>query len=271
MNHLFQELAPISESAWSEINAEATRTLTHFLAGRKLVDVVGPLGYECSAVSRGRLQPLSGEAGDGVVAATRQVLPLVELRRPFTLERSEVDAISRGATDADLTPLVDAARGVAAAEDTIIFEGLASAGMTGISAATPHAPIMLTTEFGRYPTSVAKAVAVLKNAGIGGPYAIALGPRCYTGVVETTEHGGYPLLQHLGLILGGPVIWAPAVDGAVVISQRGEDFTLTIGQDISIAYVSHDATTVTLELQETIAFVTSSPEAGIALRYPAEG
>ena len=100
---------------------------------------------------------------------------------------------------------------------------------------------------------------MLKEAGIGGPYAIALGPRCYAGVIETTEKGGYPLLQHLGLILGGPVVWAPAVDGAIVLSQRGGDFNLTIGQDVSIAYSSHDADTVTLELQETLGFVARPP------------
>ncbi len=61
-----------------------------------------------------------------------------------------------------------------------------------------------------------------------GPYAIALGPRCYTGVVETTERGGYPVFEHLRMILGGPVVWAPAVDGAVVLSQRGGDFELVV-------------------------------------------
>jgi uncharacterized linocin/CFP29 family protein len=269
MNHLFQELAPISDRAWSEINDEATRTLRHFLAGRKLVDVAGPLGYDHSAVSLGRLRSLDSDIGGEVHASARQVLPLVELRRRFSLSRDELDSIDRGACDADLTPVVDAARSLATAEDTIIFEGLDAAAMAGIGGATPHSPISLTTEFREYPTSVAKAVAMLKSAGIDGPYAIALGPRCYTGVIETTEHGGYPLLQHLGLILGGPVVWAPAVDGALVVSQRGSDFTLTIGQDISIAYVSHDASTVTLELQESIAFVATSPEAGIALRYPA--
>lgn len=267
MNHLFQELAPISDRAWAEINSEATRTLKHFLAARKLVDVGGPLGYDHSAVSLGRLDPLDDGPGRDVVASRRQVLPLVELRRRFTLQRTELDAISRGACDADLTPLIDAARALAFAEDSMVFEGLPSAGMTGIATSSPHSPITLTEEFSRYPTSVARAVAVLKDAGIDGPYAIALGPRCYTGVIETTEHGGYPLLQHLGLILGGPVIWAPAVDGALVVSQRGDDFELTIGQDISIGYVAHDATTVTLEFQESVAFVATSPEAGIALRY----
>ena len=191
----------------------------------------------------------------------------MELRRPFTLSRSELDSISRGASDADLTPVIDAARALAFAEDTIVFEGLASAAITGIAAGSPNQPIVLSESFDKYPTHVARAVALLKAAGIDGPYAIALGPRCYAGVIETTEKGGYPLLQHLGLILGGPVVWAPAVDGALVISQRGDDFELTIGQDISIAYVSHDAATVTLELQESVAFVATSPEAGVALRY----
>ncbi|QXC60747.1 bacteriocin family protein [Aquihabitans sp. G128] len=268
MNHLHQELAPISDAAWAEINGEATRTLTHFLAARKLVDFTGPLGYDKAAISLGRVEPLSDQPADGVSATRRQVQPLVELRRPFTLSRTELDAIDRGACDADLDPVVDAAQALALAEDTLVFEGYPSAEVRGIAAASPHAPIALTEDFSRYPNHVAQAVATLKAAGIAGPYAIALGPRCYAGVIETTEKGGYPLLQHLGLILGGPVVWAPAVDGAVVLSQRGGDFELTVGQDTAIAYKAHDAETVTLELVESIAFVAPSPEAAVALRYP---
>ena len=39
MNHLFHELAPITEPAWEQIEDEATRSLRHFLAARKLIDV----------------------------------------------------------------------------------------------------------------------------------------------------------------------------------------------------------------------------------------
>lgn len=268
MNHLLRELAPISDAAWAEIDSEATRTLTHFFAARKLVDFEGPLGYDASAVSLGRLQPIGDQPADGVTANRRQLLPLVELRRKFTLSRSELESIDRGAHDPDLDPLVDACRALAFAEDTLVFVGNASADIVGIGTASPHTPIPLTDDFVKYPNAVAQAVARLKEAGIGGPYAIALGPRCYAGVIETTEKGGYPLLQHLGLILGGPVVWAPAVDGAIVLSERGGDFTLTIGQDASIAYKSHDAETVTLELQETATFVAPTPDAAIALRYP---
>src|SRR5690606_15020549 len=127
--------------------------------------------------------------------------------------------------------------------------------------------ITLDEQFDRYPNHVAQAVSVLKNAGVGGPYAIALGPRCYRGVIETTERGGYPILQHLSLILGGPVVWAPAVDGAIVLSQRGGDFELTVGQDASIAYREHDSEGVRLELQESVAFLATGPEAAVTLRY----
>jgi uncharacterized linocin/CFP29 family protein len=267
MNHLLRELAPISDAAWAEIDQEATRTLTHFFAARKLVDFDGPLGYDASAVSLGRLQPIGDQPGDGVTANRRQLLPLIELRRQFVLSRSELESVDRGADDPDLDPLIDACRALAMAEDTLVFVGNKSADIVGLGTGSPHDPVPLTEQFDKYPNAVAHAVAVLKAAGIGGPYAIALGPRCYAGVIETTEKGGYPLLQHLGLILGGPVIWAPAVDGAIVLSERGGDFTLTIGQDTSIAYKSHDAETVTLELQETATFNAPSPDAAIALRY----
>lgn len=268
MNHLFRDLAPISEAAWSEIEAEAKVQLTHFMAARKLVDFVGPCGWDHSAVSLGRVGKSDGSQFAGVTAAQRQVLPMVELHRPLVLKRSELEEVDRGASDADLQPLDEACRDLAIAEDQLVFDGYPAAGITGIASASPHTPLELDEDFNRYPNHVAQAVSVLKNAGVAGPYAIALGPRCYRGVIETTERGGYPTLEHLRLILGGPVIWAPAVDGAIVISQRGGDFTLTVGQDPSIAYKSHDAESVTLELQESVAFQAVGPEAAIAMRYP---
>jgi uncharacterized linocin/CFP29 family protein len=267
VNHLHRDLAPVSEAAWAEIDEEATRTLRHFLSARKLVDFNGPLGYDASAISLGRLTPLDGQPGDDVVASRRKVLPLVELRRRFTLQRSELDAVDRGARDADLDPLVDACRALARTEDRLVFDGYPAADIEGLAAASPHQPVTLTDRFEQYANHVAKAVSVLKEAGVGGPYAIALGPRCYAGVIEATEKGGYPILHHLELILSGPVVWAPAVDGAIVLSQRGGDAELTVGQDISIGYVSHDADTVTLELQESVTFLATTPEAAIALRY----
>jgi uncharacterized linocin/CFP29 family protein len=114
---------------------------------------------------------------------------------------------------------------------------------------------------------VARAVAALRSADIAGPYAIALGARCYTGVTETTEHGGYPVFEHLRQILGGPVVWAPAVDGAVVLSQRGGDFELAVGEDFSVGYRSFDPTSVDLFIEESLTFRVHTPDAAVHLAY----
>lgn len=277
--HLQRELAPFGDEAWHAIDDEAARTLRHYLAGRRLVDFRGPLGYQHAAVSTGRVErigdaprdspgdSLGDTLGDGVQVWRRQVLPLAELRVELSLAREEIDALARGADDVDLDAVTDAARRFALAEDGIVFNGLSSAGMTGIASASTHDPIGISDDYHDYPGSVARAVAVLQRAGVGGPYAVALGPRCYTGVIETTEMGGYPVLEHLRLITGGPVLWAPAVDGAVVLSQRGDDFQLVVGEDVSIAYVDHDANHVRLRIEETLAMRVLTPQAAVALRY----
>jgi uncharacterized linocin/CFP29 family protein len=267
VSHLLRSHAPISEAGWAEIDGELTRSLKHFLAGRKLVDFTGPKGWDFAGVTTGDVQPAATPV-DGVEANTRQVRPLVEFRTVFDVPRAELDAIERGKPDPSTDFLVEVARRAAMAEDGAVFHGYAPGQMEGIGEASPHDTLVLDPDdFSRYTTSVATAVATLKAAGVDGPYAIALGPRCYTGVIETTEHGGYPLLAHLRLILDGPVIWAPAVNGAVVLSQRGDDFELVVGEDFSVGYLAHDADTVTLYLEESLTFVNKSPEAAVRLAY----
>lgn len=267
MDHLRRQLAPISERAWQLIDEEAGRTLEHFLAARPFVDFTGPLGWDHGAASRGRVRPVVPSPGEQVVADLREVQPLIELRTPFQLTLDELDAADRGASDPDLTPVVDAARRAALAEDRAVFHGYESAGITGITPASPHDALPIPDDYNEYPGAVARAVAKLRAAGVGGPYAIALGSRCYTGVIETTEHGGYPVLEHIRMILGGPVAWAPGVNGAVVLSQRGGDYELVCGQDFSIGYRTHDDSTVELYLEESMTFLVKEDRAAVALVY----
>ena len=269
MNHLFRELAPITESAWEQIEDEATRSLRHFLAGRKLIDVSGPHGWHRSSIDLDRITSLDVAPVDGTEAALRLVAPLMEIRTPFTLQMSELAAADRGAADLDLDAVVEAARLAALAEDTTIFHGYPGGNVLGLSQASPHAPVSISDDYNEYPSHVAKAVATLRAAGVDGPFAVALGSRCYTGVTETTEHGGYPVFEHVKMILGGgPVVWAPAVNGAIVISQRGDDATVVVGQDFAIGYRSTLGDDINLYLEESIALRVSSPEAAIALTYP---
>jgi uncharacterized linocin/CFP29 family protein len=270
MDHLMREKAPITAAGWAEIDAEARRSLENYLAARKIIDFSGPHGWERSSVTTGRLGPSEVLQDGAVTARPRLVRPLVEMRTPFSVSRDELDAITRGACDADLEVVIQAARHAAEAEDLTIFHGLASAGVVGLTVASPHDDVVISDDYSAYPGFAADAIATMRDAGVEGPWAIALGPRCYAGVMQQSESGGYPVLMHLQLILeGGPVVYAPAIDGAVVISQRGGDFELVVGQDFAIGYLDHDATQVHLYLEETIAVRICSPEAAVHLAYPA--
>jgi len=265
MNHLLRDKAPLTDESWREIDEEAKRTLEHFLAGRKLLDLSNPKGWSHPGEPTGRVDD-AGTLQDGTIARTRITQPMIELRTPFALSRSELEAVDRGACDVDLDAVVSAAKSAALAEDEMIFHG--AAGCAGLTGATPHDPIEISSDYEHYPRFVAQGMARLQDAGVGGPYAIALGPRCYTGVIEESEMGGYPVLEHLRLILGGPVARAQAVNGAVVVSLRGGDFELVCGQDLSIGYLDHDADDVRLYIEESIALRICSPEAAIHLAYP---
>jgi len=264
MNHLLRELAPVSDAAWAEIEDEVKPRITAYLAARKLVDFEGPHGWSHSATNLGRAVAVGGAAA-GVETRQRQVLPLVELRAPFELSRSDLDDIERGASDTDFSALDDAARQLAVAENTTVFHGNAGAGITGLVEASGHAPITFGDDFDRYPTLVAGAVGVLREAGIDGPYGLAIAPEGFTGIVETTEHGGVLLLDHLNQILGGPIVWAPGIDGAAVVSLRGGDFVIDVGEDISIGYLAHTVDGVSLYLEESFSFRVLEPDAAIAL------
>ena len=264
MDHLLRELAPISEAGWSALEAEARSRITTYLAARKLVDFGGPHGWAHSATSLGRSQPVPGPVEE-VEARQRLVLPLVELRVPFTLSRAELDDVDRGATDLELGRLDAAARLLGLAENTVVFGGHDRGGIRGILASSSHQALALDDDFNRYPTVVAKAVDTLRESGIAGPYGLAIAPAGYTGIIETAEHGGYLLLDHLRQILDGPVVWAPGIEGAVVVSLRGGDFVLDVGEDVSLGYLTHDAGGVTLYLEESVSFRVLEPDAAMVL------
>jgi uncharacterized linocin/CFP29 family protein len=198
-------------------------------------------------------------------AYQRRVLPLAELRADFIVERAELLDVDRGASDLDLSELDAAARLIAEAENVAVFHGWAAAGIVGIGEATTSPRIPLGNDVAHYPRHVAKAVEQLLSAGISGPYGLALGPDAYTGVVETTEHGGLIVFDHLGQILGGPIVWAPGVLGAVVVSLRGGDFIFEAGEDLSLGYDRHDAEQVHLYIEESFSFRALTPEAAVML------
>ena len=263
MDLLKRNQAPITPEAWKQIDDEAKRVLRLNLAGRKLVDFDGPHGWQYAAVNTGELT-IKTDGALGVPWGVRAVVPLIEVRVPFELSLMELDNASRGAV-VDLAAVVSAAEKTARAEDHAIFNGFKAAGIEGIIPASPHTPLTIADDYARYPSVVVEAIETLRRGGINGPYALALGPDCYAGLAQAAEDG-YPIRERVEHVLDGPMLLAPMVDGATLLSTRGGDFQLSVGQDLSIGYAGHDRDTVYLYLTESFAFRVLERAAAVYLK-----
>jgi uncharacterized linocin/CFP29 family protein len=266
MNHLRRELSPLTARAWQLIESEAKQALVTYLSARKLVEFDGPHGWEFSALPSGRVQDVSLDAHAQLSAKLRVVQPLTEVRVAFDLPIRELDDIERGA-DPDLDAVVTAARQLALAEDRLVYYGSNAVHVQGIVSASTQRPIAFSNDFQSFPGYVSEAIEQLHLSGVSGPYALALDADSYTTFAKTTGAGGYPVLQHVRRFLDGPIVWAPALQGALVLSLRGGDFQLVVGQDVSVGYLDHDRHRVSLFLEESFTFRLLSPEAAVPLVF----
>ncbi|WP_394842879.1 bacteriocin family protein [Pendulispora brunnea] len=265
MNLLKRELAPILPDAWEAIDQEATRVLKLNLAGRKLVDFKGPHGWKYAAVNTGRLEFLKDSPAPEVAAGVRSVQPLIEVRTMFKLDILDLDSVARGADDPDLSEVVKAAERIAHAEDSAIFNGYKGGQIDGIIETSPHTPIEVRA-IESWPQSIVHAKETLRAAGVSGPYALALGKQAYDELSAGSEDG-YPLRKRIErTLIDGPFVWAPAIQGAVLLSTRGGDYELTVGQDLSIGYHFHDKRTVELYITESFTFRVLEPAAAVVLK-----
>jgi uncharacterized linocin/CFP29 family protein len=264
MNNLHRELAPISDAAWASIEEEAKRSFTLNLAGRRVVDVEGPAGSTLSAVGTGHLASIDAPA-EGVIAWARQSQPIIELRVPFTLNRQDIDDVARGAQDPDWQPVKDAARDIAFAEDRAVFDGYHAGHITGIRESSSNPELILPADVRHYPDVVAEAITTLRRVAVDGPYSLLLSAQAYEAVSETSDHG-YPVREQLTRIVDGDILAAPAIQGAFLLTTRGGDFELYLGQDLSIGYLYHDADQVELYFTESLTFQTHTAEAAVQFR-----
>jgi uncharacterized linocin/CFP29 family protein len=263
---LKRKFAPILPEAWEAIDAEAARVLKLNLAGRKIVDFQGPFGWHFAAVNTGRLTLLPEVGDPDLNVGVRNVQPLVEIRVPIKLSLLELDSVARGAGNPRLEPVVKAAEKIARAEDHALFAGFAPAGIAGMVSASPHRPLPLPASVSELPRTLLAGKELLRQAGISGPYALVLGAALYDQVYAATEEGHSIAKRIEQLLVDRPIVRAPALDGGVLLSVRGGDYQLTVGQDLSIGYAYHDKHDIELYVTESFTFRVLEPAAAIAFR-----
>lgn len=252
--------APIADDAWTTLEADVKRALEQHLIGRRVVDFDGPHGLELAAMNLGSLE--RRELGTGVQAGLRRSLPLLELRIPFDLPRTALEERARGAPTFADDPALVAARKLAELEDASIFHGLEAAGIRGLASASSHPRIALGSDAASAMDAVTRALFALDEAAVKGPYAVVLGDSLYRRLAAASD---YPPLERLGNLVGDRVLHSSIVSGGLVLSERGGDFRLTVGQDAAIGYAAHERELVSLYLVESFTFFVSEPSAVVVL------
>ena len=258
-------LSPVTDEAWAEIDEQAKRILKGNLSARSLVDMHGPEGWELAAVNLGKLKRGNSDAVKGVEWGVRQVLPVVEIRVPFSLKLDELDSITRGAMDPDLDPVDKAARQAALFEETAVYKGFDPACIQGIAATSANKPVPAPKDAGSFVAAVEAGMLAIQSNGIGGPFNLVLGRKLYQ-MLSVGEGRGYPLEQRARELLGGRIAWSPAIETGLLMSGRGGDFEFTLGQDFSIGYAGHDANTVKAFIAESFTFRVLEPAAAVELK-----
>lgn len=255
--------APIARASWEAIDEVAREVLTSNLSARKLVDISGPHGWKHAAINLGRLDPARQDAGDGVSYGIRKVLPLVEVRVPFSLDLWELDDVVRGARDPDLEPLSDAAIKLAAFEERAIYHGFAPAGIVGLAEASTHPKPALAAAPGTWPETIAHAMVALKSAGESPPYTLVAGGAVFQALDR--DAGQYPVRRQIEQLIGGEIVLAPQIEGAFLLPSDSEgDFELVLGQDISVGFELHEGQHVRLYVTESFSFRVLEPQAVVA-------
>ncbi len=264
MDILKRSLAPITETAWEEIDNTARDVLKGVLSARRVVDVEGPKGIETAAVSRGRLN-ISDKSKKGVEFGYHQVQPLVEVRVPFELNIWDLDDISRGAKDPNLGNLEDAAKRIARFEDDVLYHGLDELDIKGLKNGSEQKALTFKGAAENFITTVSSGLMQFKENSIDGPHHLVVGSKLWQHLASYVK--GYPLQNHLERLLGGTCFLNPFFEEAFLVSARGGDLRMTLGQDLAIGYKGHDADNVYLYLTESFTFQILEPKAVIAINW----
>lgn len=259
MDILRKSLAPINQEAWDEINEQARVVLKNVLTARKFADVEGPKGIAYGGISLGRLNIEESQKENAVRYGINEMQPLMETRKSFKLNIWELDNAVRGAEDVDLEEMEKAALEIAEFEEKAIYLGFEKACIKGMKEASDHKKMEFPQEGKDILKALVNGIGSMKESFVEGPYHLILGSEKWQNLHIHT--GGYPLKRQVEDLIGGEIILNPNINEGFLVSGRGGDFQLTLGQDLSIGYESHNEKEVQLYFTESFTFRTLDPAA----------
>lgn len=264
-----RDAAPFGQEVWDQIEAVARAAADEVRAARRLLEMIGPLGFAARAGVADDEPVVSDEAEAQVHVHMPRVRPLPVLHRTFALGARSVAAREASREPLDLSEAAEAARQIARAEDKLLFGGNAAAGVRGLFA--HEGAIELSAGDWADPARAADdllgALARLDAAGRHGPYAVAVSPARFYQLLR--PYPGSALTPHAQLLpaFAGGIVKAPGLeDGALVVVRSASGPRAVIGQDLSAAYDGREGIFHRISLVESVTLLPGIPASVAVLR-----
>jgi uncharacterized linocin/CFP29 family protein len=264
--------APFAQEVWDQLDRAARIAADEVRAMRRLLEVVGPLGFDARAgVAEDTAVDgaAADEAGDRTHLHVPRVRALPVLHRTFALGARQAEALAKRGEPLVLTDAAEAGRRIGRAEDRLLLEGNAGAGVRGLL--EHEGAVALGAgdwgDPGRAADELLAALAQLDAAGRHGPYAAALSPGRFYQLLR--PHPGTSLTPYQQLLpaFEGGIVKAPALaDGAVVVVRSASGPRVVIGQELTTAYDGREGIFHRISLVESVTLLPGAPGSVAVLR-----
>jgi uncharacterized linocin/CFP29 family protein len=257
--YLMQEDAPIGPELWKLLNDALVELAKANLTGRKLLNLVGPLGFGVRQVSLG-----DEEIDEGVFAP--KSLPLYYVHRTFELSMRDIAAFESEKITLDLSSFKKAVLECIEFEEKLIFHGVAQ--QKGLLNVDEAARVNMNdwSKIGQAAEDVIEAITKLDESGFHGPYLLALSPDRYNKLMRRYESGNQTELEHISMMVK-KIYKAPILkNSGVLICDSPMYASLIIGQDLSVGFIGPKEQALEFSVSESLALLVREPKSICVLR-----
>lgn len=269
-DYLQRDQAPLSSEVWEEIDHTVTNVARRQLLGRRVLDMVGPLGPGVPLVPHVTLAGVTPATlgGDGagntpITVSGRAPLPLALIAKDFTIYWQDLQATAQFGTPLDLGAAGAAAALCAVREDELIFYGDKTLGVDGLLTSAGRQAITRRDwgMGGNAFLDVVDGIERLAGAGFQPPYALMASPGLFACLLRVYGNSGILELNQARELCAGGVYQTSLIKNAVLLAQGPQNMDLIVGQDLQTAYVAGENLNHIFRVFETVALRIKQPGA----------
>jgi uncharacterized linocin/CFP29 family protein len=266
-HHLNRDDAPFGDEVWEKIDEVVVGAARSRLAGRRILHADGPYGIGLKVLPTA--DRIVQESDGGVATVASGAVPLAQIVREFPLSARDIAAFTDRGVPMELGEVACAALECATREDELVFNGSDALGWTGLMNSEGALSVNLSSweEPGTAANDIIGAVTALDDAGLHGPYTLALSAERYNLLYRRYMQGNQTEIEHIRVMISEGVVKAPALESGGVLLASGRQYAhIVLGADLTAGFIGPAGANYEFFLTESLAPRVLLPQAVCILK-----